>query len=1107
MKKLLLTCSALVFALSLWAQERIVSGKVSSSEDGSNLPGVNVVLKGTTNGTVTDSEGRYSVSISGADPILVFSFIGLTTQEVAVGQRSVVDVELAQDVKQLTEVVVTSLGMEREKKSLGYSVATVSGDNIAQRSEPDPLRALQGKMPGVNITGGGGAPGQSTKINIRGMSSFTGNTQPLFVVDGIPFDNSVNGGDPSGAATSGQNTVFSNRAFDLDPNNIESISVLKGAAASALYGSRATNGVVIVTTKAGKKSTRKGVEVTYNGSLNFEELSGVPDYQDVYTQGSNQVYNGTFIGNWGAPFPNHVDDINAKYGTNYSKVYGAYPDGQPYPEGFAPNPINLYNPNVFPEFVQQYTRTDNGQVVNVSAPYAVAPHDNVGGFFERGKMWENAIQISSGGERANINAGFSRMDQRGIIPNATADRTTLSFGGNGELANGLSISGTVNYVNTNQQSPQSGGSAFTDYFGQTGSTGSIFARLFYLPRNFDLNGLPFENPVNGNNIFYRALDNPHWIAKYNLYTSKVNRVFGNMTAGYDVTPWLNLLFKGGVNTYSEARRNIVRNGGSSLPLGEVYTEDITNTEQDYNFIATIDKGIGENFNVTAVMGINANQRELSRRRVTGTGIISTGLNLTDATSTQIVNYDYNMLRRLYGVYGDIRLSYKDYLFLNLVGRNDWSSTLPEANNSYFYPGVSLSAVISEMVTLPSVITFLKARVSATKVGNDASPYLVNSVYNIVTPFTSSAGAVSNMATLSRTLGNQNLKPEFTTEYEGGVEARFLQDRIGLDLTYFSRVSTSQIAYADVARSSGFSREVVNIGELTNKGWEVGLDLTPVSTASGFRWNIYLAYTRIRSEIVDAGPTGEIIVGGPSSSGVLSTIHRNGYPYGQIYGSKYTYADDGTLLIDPNTGLPFLAPESTIVGNPNPDFTLGFNNTFSFKGFTLRALVDWKQGGEFYSFTGASLLLRGMLANSVEREALRVVPGYLGNVQTGQPIMGDDGNPARNTIPITAFDSHFSNGWGAYGADEVNIYDGTVIRLREVSLGYSIPKSFLAKTPFGSASISISGRNLWFSAPNVLNGLNLDPEMLAETADSNVQGFEYGTTPTVRRYGVNLTLTF
>lgn len=1093
-KSLLLFFVLLVLSAQLWAQDRAVTGKVTSSEDGSALPGVNVVIKGTSNGTVTDSEGNFRLTgVPASGGSLVFSFIGLQSKEVVIGERSVIDVSLSLDVQQLSEVVVTAIGIEREKKALGYSVATISSDNLAQRSEPDPLRALQGKMPGVNIVGGGGAPGQSTKINIRGMSSMTGNTQPLFIVDGIPFDNSVSSSDGAD-----RNTVFSNRAFDLDPNNIESISILKGAAASALYGSRATNGVVVITTKAGKKGSKKGMEVTYNGSLNFEEISGIPDYQDVYTQGSNQVYNGAFIGNWGAPFPNHVDRINAQFGTNYTKIYSRYPDGQPYPEGTASNPINNRYPNLFPEFVQNYNGT------NVSAPYEIRPYDIVGGFFDRGMVTENAINVSSGSEKANINAGFSRMDQKGIVPNSEASRTSVSFGGNGQLDNGLFLSGTLSYVNTKQQSPQSGGSAFSDYYGGDGAS-SIFARIFYLPRNFDLMGLPFENPVTGDNIFYRALDNPRWIAKYNLYNSDVNRVYGNLTASYDVNEWLNFLVKGGVNTYSDSRRNIIRPGGITFPLGEVYTEDIVNTEQDYTFMATINKDLGTNFNLRALAGVNLNQREQSRRKVTGTGIISTGLNLTDATTSQIVDYDYRFLRRLNGVYADVSLSYKDYLFFNLVGRNDWSSTLPQGNNSYFYPGASVSFILSEVVTLPTLFNSVKLRGSATKVGNDAPVYLTGVNYSILTPFTPSGGAPVNRATLTNTLGNSELKPEFTTEFEGGFETKLFDNKIGLDLTYFSRKSTDQIARASVARSSGFSEEVVNVGELTNKGWEIGLDATPVSLSNGFTWNVFFAFTKIKSEIVDAGPNGEIFIGGPG--GTFGTIHRNGFPYGQIFGTKNARDDEGNLLINPATGLPFAEPVSTIIGNPNPDFTLGITNTFTFKNFTLRALIDWRQGGDLYSFTAASLLLRGQLQMSTDREGLRVVPGVLGSPQTYQPILDENNNKIRNTVPITAFDSHFSNGWGAYGQDEVNIYDGTVIRLRELSLAYAIPKSILSKTPFGSASIGVTGRNLWFNAPNMLKGLNLDPEVLGETASSNIQGFEYGATPTTRRYGFNIKLTF
>lgn len=1107
MKKFLLLICSFVFAAGVvLAQDRTVSGKVTSAEDGTPLPGVNVVLRGTTNGTVTDSDGNYKLTVPGAGGALVFSFIGLQTQEIEIGDRTVVDLALGLDVTQLTEVVVTAIGLEREKKALGYSVASVGSQNLQQRSEVDPLRALQGKMAGVNIQGGGGSPGQSTKINIRGMSSLTGNTQPLFVVDGIPFDNSVNSsvsGQGSGDEDAGLNTVMSNRAFDLDPNNIESISILKGAAAAALYGSRATNGVVLVTTKAGKKGIKKGMEVNYAGSLNFEEISGIPDYQDVYTQGSNQVYNGAFIGNWGAPFPDHVDDINAQYGTSYTKTYGTYTagpqSGQPYPEGTAPHPLASPYPAI------AAFRDANGQPL----PVPIQPYDIVGGFFKKGIMKEHAINISNGSEKMNMNVGVSRMTQEGMIPNSGASRTNLSFGGNGQLANGIVIQGNVNYVNTTQYSPQSGGSAFTDYYGGQGA-GSIYARLFYLPRNYNLNGYPFENPVDGSNLFYRALDNPLWIAKYNKYSSNVNRGYGALSLSYDITSWLTVQLKGGINSYHDTRTDIVRSGGINEPLGHVIKDNLTNTEQDYNLIFTAQKDISESLNFRALIGGNANQRAFYRTKVTGTGIVSdgpgTGLYTAAATESQIVNIDFSSLRRLNAIYGDFTLSYNDYLFVNFGGRNDWSSTLPVNNNNYFYPFGSVSFMLSDLVSLPKVINTTKLRVAAAKVGNDAQPYQTSTYYTIGVPFTTSAGAKTNRASLDNVLGNPNLKPEFTTEYEAGLEMQFLDNRLGFDFTYFNRQSTDQIVSAALPNTTGFTDQIVNFGQIDNKGIELMLNATPVKLSSGFEWNFNVAFTRIRTEVVDAGPTGELIVGGPGSS--LATLHRNGHPYGQIFGTKMARAEDGkTLLIDKNTGLPFLLQESEIIGNPNPDFTLGWNNTFSFKGITLRALIDWRQGGDFYSFTGASLLLRGQLKQQIDREGLRVVPGILGSTQTYLPLLDESGATIKNTIPITAFDSHFSNGWGAYGADEVNIYDGTSIRLREISLGYSIPKAWLSKTPLGSVNISVSGRNLWWRAPNVMTDLNLDPEVLSGTAGSNVQGFEYGTTPTTRRYGVNLNVTF
>ena len=1110
MKKFLLLCFSFVFVLSAWAQDRVVSGKITASEDGSTLPGVNVVLKGTTNGTVTDVDGNYRLNVPSAGGTLVFSFIGLQTQEIAIGERSIIDVQMGLDVQQLTEVVVTAVGIEREKKALGYSVASVDAANLQQRSEVDPLRALQGKMPGVNITGGGGGPGQSTKINIRGISSLTGNTQPLFVVDGIPFDNSVNSsetGQGSGGENSAQNTMISNRAFDLDPNNIASVSILKGAAAAALYGSRATNGVVIITTKAASKGTKKGMEINVTSSFNVEEISGIPDYQDVYTQGSNQVYNGGFIGNWGAPFATEVDRINAQFGTNYTKTYGTYAGGPnkglPYPEGTAPHPMAARYPSL-----TQFRDAD-GQPIAVP----IVPHDIIGGFFEKGKTQENSFTISNGSEKVNLNASVSRMDQTGMIPNSGATRTSLSFGGNGQLDNGVFIAGNVNYVNTTQFSPPSGASAFSDYFGGVNGdfagAGSIYARLFYLPRNFNLNGYPFENPVDGSNLFYRALDNPRWIAKYNKYSSDVNRAYGSFTAGYDINEWLQVMIKGGINTYTDNRKDIVRSGGIQEPLGHVWNDVLTNTEQDYNLIVTIQKDINSDLAFRGIFGGNANQRDFSRNRVTGTGIISDGLNTglyrLDATASQISRTDYTSQRRLNGIYGDLSLSYRDFLFLNVAGRNDWSSTLPKDNNNYFYPSASLSFVLSEAVTMPSFLNYAKVRVAASKVGNDANVYQTATNYLIGVPFTTSTGVKTNRASLSNTLGNPALKPEFTTEYEVGTELKFLNNRVSLDAAYFQRNSTDQILSAALPRTTGFTQQIVNFGELENKGWEIGLNVTPVKLSNGFTWDSYIAFTRIRSLVVDAGPTGEVIIGGPGTS--LATIHRNGAPYGQIFGTVNARSDDGQLLIDPNTGLPFGTGQSEIIGDPNPDFTMGWSHTFSYKGITLRALIDWKQGGDFYSFTGASLILRGQLKQSIDREGLRVVPGILGSNQTFQPITDTGGNFIKNTVPITAFDSHFTDGWGAYGQDEVNVYDGTTIRLREISLGYSLPASLLSKTPFGRVNISVSGRNLWWKAPNVLQDLNLDPEVLAGTSGSNVQGFEYGAAPTTRRYGVNLNLTF
>ena len=1090
-KNLLLSLLGVIMSFAVMAQGKKITGKVTSSDDDSGLPGVTVQVKGTSKGSQTDIEGNYSIEAASGST-LVFSFVGMNTQEVKLGNQSVVNISLGADTKQLSEVVVTAIGIQREKKALAYAVSNVNAESLQQRSEPDALRALNGKVPGVNIISGGGAPGQGTRITIRGANSFTGNNQPLFVVDGIPFDNSVNATD--GFST---NTVTSNRAYDIDPNNVESMTILKGAAASALYGSRAANGVVVITTKAGSKNARKGLEVTFNSSYSTEKISTIPDFQDSYTQGSNQTYNGGFIGNWGSAFPAEVDRINQALGfERYSKTIDAnYPVGQvPHPLVGVAYGAARYK-TAFPELLDA-----KGNAIGVD----LVPHDIIGGFFRQGNVLENSFNISSTGNTTTISAGASRMTNVGIIPGSNTDRTTLNFGGNATLANKLNLSGNVNYVNTNQGSPQSGAGYFADYV--VGNSSSIYSRLFYQPRNYNLNEYPFENPVTGDNVYFRALDNPLWTAKYNTYSSKVNRVYGNMALTYDVTSWLNLTAKGGINTYSETRRDVVRPGGTFIPLGQVTRRDITNTELDFTFLASLQKDITEKINMRLLAGYNANQRYNNRTGILGQTVIDPNLLILGGTNVQFAS-EQSSKRRLYGYFAEYGVSYNNYAFLTATIRNDHSSTLPAANNSYFYPSLSGSFVFTEAFKLPTnILSFGKIRANVAKVGKDADPYQVFTAYNFAVQYYN-ASPIS-ATSLPTVLNNAALKPEFTTEYEIGTELQFFKNRIGLDLAYFNRVSTDLIVTARIPTSSGFDFKATNAGKIINQGWEVGLNLVPIKLSNGFEWNSFVAYTRLRSEVSDAGPSGELFLGGTGLSS-LGTMHRNGYPYGMIYGSRNARDDQGNVLINPINGLPLLSPNSQILANPAPNYTVGWTNTFTFKGFTLSALMDYRDGGSMFSGTAASLLLRGQLKFSEDREGMRVIPGILGDPQTYKAMLDESGKTIKNTIPMTAFQSHFSSGYGAYGADETNIYDITTIRLREVSLGYNVPKAFLKRTlPFiGGLRISGSGRNLWFKAPNMLTGLNFDPEVLSSFADSNVQGFDLGAAPSTRRYGINLSVSF
>ncbi len=1099
MKKLSLVLTLVFFAFGFAMAQRAITGTVTDQK-GEPMVGASILVKGTTAGTVTDVDGKYSFSVPDGASTLVFSFVGYTSQEVTLGASNVIDISLSEST--LQEVVITAIGIQREKKSLGYSATDLKSDELMQRSESDPIRAIAGKVAGVNIIGGGGAPGQSTRINIRGVSSFTGNTQPLFVVDGIPFDNSVN--------SSGQGTQFSNRAFDIDPNNIESLTILKGAAAAALYGSRATNGVVVITTKVGKKS-RKGMEVSYSSSFAQEEISNLPNYQSRYTQGSSQNYNGGFIGNWGAPFPEYVDGINqASFNgeQRYSKTYAAG-----YPEGQIPHPITgvaftaARFQSAFPELMEPDPNKP-GSLRAKAIP--LKSYDFLNQFFQKGLLAENSLTFNGGGENAGLSATISRMDNRGIVENMKSSRTSLSIGGNAKLANGLTVSGNVNYVNTGQEAPPVAPSAYTDYYG-SGET-SIFSRLFYLPRNYDLMGFPFENPVTGDNVFYRNLENPRWLVKNNRYTSNVNRGFGSLTLSYDVTSWLSLTAKGGVNNYTDNQKFYQRpTTNAPFVTGGIFQNAYTKTEMDFNYFASISPKISQDLDLRMIVGLNQNQRSSISQFISGQNLFTSSIDNLTAATTKFAS-DEKLKQRLYAFYADATLGYKNFLYLGLTARNDVTSTLVNpidyagSKNSYFYPGVSVSFVASDAFKLPDFVSFAKLRGSWTQVGNEASPYQTSTTYDFLNPFVTSGGSNVNRATLGNTLGNAGLVNELTTEIEFGTDLRFFQKRIGVDFTWYKRNSKNQIVKAELARSSGFDIQILNAGEIQNKGVELGVTLVPVKSVNGFNWETNLNFTRNRALIVDA-PGGELVI----DQGAVKVINRVGQQLGQLFGSKNARVDNNDknspLLINKSTGMPFTLTTDEIIGNPYADFNLGWVNTLSYKGFSLTTLFDWKQGGDIFSITAASLILRGQLAFQDDREAVRVVPGVYGDPSTFEALKDEKGNTIKNTTGANAFDTHFTDGFGAYGAEEVNVYDGTTFRLREVIVGYELPKKFLKKSPIGSLRLTVSGRNLWFKVPNMLKDLNLDPEVLPYGSSSNVIGVDLGATPTTRRFGVNLFATF
>jgi len=1045
----------LMLCTSVIAQDRTVTGTIKGKDDGLPLPGVSVRVKGTTAGTQTGANGQFSIKVPGNDAVLVLTYVGYNTQEVTVGSRNAINVSLESDATQLGEVVVTALGFSREKKALGYATSTVTPDQIVQNSEPDVLKSLQGKVAGVDIRTSQGTPGAATRINLRGFTSFYGSNEPLIVVDGIPFSNDYvstsNQTSGGGAYTSGLST--------LDPNDVESMTVLKGAAAAALYGSRASNGALIIKTKSGSASaSKKGMEVTYSSSVSLEDVVNLPNYQNKYGTGNLFNYSNS-NGSWGAAFGSR-DSI-----PNYPDYLAAFPD----------MPKNI--------------------------PYQAFPN-NVKDLFRQGTVFENSVSISGGDEKSSISATATYLDHEGYIPNSNFNRANLSLGGQTKLTNGLTLGGNFSYNRSNQL-----GSIFGE--NQVDGATSAFARTLFLGRNWDL-GLPYED-ANGNPVstLKAQYDNPLWAFEHNTVNDQVDRFVSGLRLGYDITPWLSASYQFGTNTYSFNRREVVDIGSrgtlveGAAGLGSILEQNYKKTEIESNLILSFNPKLNnEDFSFRGTLGHNVNQRTTVSQANSGSEIIVPGIYSISNTKTVLSDKGntYDEKRRLWGIFGEASVGYKGFAYLTVTGRNDWSSTLPTGNNSYFYPSVSGSLVFTDAFDVNwGVLDFGKIRASWAKVGKDADPYSLSTYYLVENPVQGIPAL-----TLSDNAGNPNLKPEFTQDFEVGTQLNFFKNLVTLDAAYYTRKSSNQIAPIPLAASTGFDVGVLNVGELTNKGVEVELGINPIKTDD---WNVSLRgiFTKNKSEIT------ELLEGIDRLplQGVLSDIGpylEKGQPFGILRGSVNARDAEGNLLINPSTGMLIPAIEQETIGDPNPDYKAGLNLAVGYKGFFANTLFDYTKGGDVYSVTVNSLLGRGVTKDTEDRENSWIIPGYYGDTNTGEPLLDASGNKIPNITAISTNELYFGDTFAINSASEWAVYDATMFSWRELTVGYNFPKKFFNRTPIGNLSLSFSARNLWYIAPNLPKHTNFNPEVNSFGA-TTTQGIELSAVPTTRRYGFNLKVTF
>jgi TonB-linked SusC/RagA family outer membrane protein len=1081
----LTACSLLGFAGTLQAQELTVSGRVTSAEDTSPIPGVNVVVKGTTVGTTTDIDGRYTISTQ-SNATLVFTFIGLQTQEVAVNGRSTINVSMNQDVQQLNEVVVTGLNIPREKASLGYSVGEVKGDELAQVNQTNIVNSLSGRVAGVQVTGASGNMGGSSRITIRGINSITGNNSPLFVVDGVIINNSDYNSTNTARGAGGYD--YGNLAQDINPDDIASVNVLKGPNAAALYGSRGANGVILITTKKGTQG-KKELGVKISSGVSFDRIFILPKYQRLYGGGYEVADEDGGVDGFLTQEINGQTYLIPDYGTDES--WGPRYNGQ-----------QVLHWNAFdPWDTENYMQTREWK----------APDHDVRDFFNTGVTATNSVELSGGSEETGFRLAYTRMDLKGYMPNSTLDRNTINFSGNTKLGKAVEAFTNFSYVKNSAIGRPSTGyddNNIMQKFNQWGQ------------RQLDMEELrSYKNPDGSQRAWNRTAwndptphysDNPYWTRYENYQNDTRNRVFGNVGATIKFTDWLSL--RTSVNADYYTLREMERVAIGSQALSKYYEGVREFLETNAEVLLMVNRKIGNDFDLVGSLGGNRMDQDYAANLAQTQGglVLPNFFNLSNNVSGVAVT-DFNRTKRINSIYGSANVGWRNMVFLEFTARNDWSSSLTpptggKADNSYFYPAVNGSFVFSNLDAFSSLSWLSEGKVRGgwAKVGNDTDAYNNNLIYNAALnddgfPYT--FGGIP-LYSVSNTKNNPDLKPETITSWEVGAQLGFFNNRIGVDVTYFDKVSTDLILPLQVSGATGVSRVFVNSGEMTNKGFEVMLTGSPIRSAGGFNWDISVNFSKINNKILKLYEDLETysLTNAPFSVTLNAMV---GESYGSIRGTDFLYDSEGNKVV--TAAGRYRSSAVQTIGNILPDWTGGVTNTFSYKGVDLSVLIDIRQGGEFFSTTHMwgtySGILERTAANNIREDGI-IVDGYtqaLGN--DGQPIVNEDGTvqtTGPNTTPISAVrwaSDHYS------GPNKQNVFDASYVKLREVRVGYTLPRQYSG--PFSSVRLSAFGRNLAIWGSDVTDFV--DPENT--TSSGNIQGLEGGALPSLRSYGFNVTLGF